>query len=255
MSDGGGFCELHGPYDPPHTTCPYCKLAEQQRHAYGPPPGSVDDPVMVAAPAEAADSAADDAFNGGLDGGDEMANSNLDDLQEAAQGTPPRPVNAVVTIPPDDSLNVGLDDDFIIETVEPDAGPDAGLTAIAPLSIPDEQIRAGDDSQPLPPLGWLVVKYPLKRRGTILPVRANQSIGREGDIRWDDSHLSRQHVRLTVEPPQDDPDSPPLFHLWPFGPTNPVFINGEEVRGATPLVENDEIRLGNTLFVFKVLTD
>jgi pSer/pThr/pTyr-binding forkhead associated (FHA) protein len=46
-----------------------------------------------------------------------------------------------------------------------------------------------------------------------------------------------------------------VFHLWPFGPTNPVYINGRQVRGATPLVENDEIRLGDTLFVFKVLAD
>ena len=45
-----------------------------------------------------------------------------------------------------------------------------------------------------------------------------------------------------------------IYHLWPFAPTNPVYINGRAIRGATPLQENDEIKLGNTLFVFKVLT-
>ncbi len=108
---------------------------------------------------------------------------------------------------------------------------------------------------PLTPLGWLVVKWPLARRGEIVPVRANQIIGREGDVRWDDPRLSRQHARVTLEPPHDDPQSTPVFHLWPFGTTNPVFINGQEIRGATPLRENDEIQLGETWFVFKLLPD
>jgi pSer/pThr/pTyr-binding forkhead associated (FHA) protein len=113
----------------------------------------------------------------------------------------------------------------------------------------------GDQLDPPPILAWLVVKEPRDRRGTMVQVQANQSIGREGDIRWNDPGLSRQHARLTLEPPEEDPGGFPVFHLWPFGPTNPVYINGRQIRGATPLHENDEIRLGDTLFVFKLLTD
>ena len=94
-----------------------------------------------------------------------------------------------------------------------------------------------------------------ERRGEIVRIKPNQSIGREADIRWDDPRLSRQHARLTLEPPEDDPDADPVFFLWPYAPTNPVYINGREIRGATPLHENDEIRLGDTLFGFKVLMD
>ncbi len=131
-------------------------------------------------------------------------------------------------------------------------------------AIPREEAEALEaapaDAAPQPeappaPLGWLVVKSPLARRGEIVPVRANQIIGREGDVRWDDPRLSRQHARVTLEPPHDDPEGAPVFHLWPFGTTNPVFINGQEIRGATPLRENDEIQLGDTLFVFKLLPD
>jgi pSer/pThr/pTyr-binding forkhead associated (FHA) protein len=104
-------------------------------------------------------------------------------------------------------------------------------------------------------LGWLVVKEPVERRGAILPIRANQIIGRSGDVQWDDPRMSRQHARLTYEPAPDQPDAPPVFHLWPFGPANPVYINDQEIRGATPLRENDVIRLGSTLFVFKLLVD
>lgn len=189
-ASGGGFCDRHGPFDPPHQTCPYCVLEEAQRRAYGPP-------------------------------GDHTARQGG---QSGASSSP-------VAAPPDSP----------------------GLTEV----IADEDAAAPPEAVPAPPapLGWLVVKKPLEKRGTVIPVRANQIIGREGDIRWEDPRLSRHHARLTLEPPPDAPEGAPVFHLWPFGTTNPVFINGQEIRGATPLHENDEIRLGDTLFVFKVLLD
>jgi hypothetical protein len=36
-------------------------------------------------------------------------------------------------------------------------------------------------------------------------VQANQIIGRNGDLQWDDPRLSRQHARLTLEPSEDAP--------------------------------------------------
>jgi hypothetical protein len=194
MSQGGGFCDKHGPYDPPHTICPYCAREYGQRRAYEPPD---DNPPS---PAGDSDEAADLAF--------------------------------------------------VRATVE--SGPD--LTEVAPRETADE-VPTTDDYGPPAPLAWLVIKRPLAQRGTIITLRGHEIIGREGDIQWDDPRLSRQHARLTLEPPADDPDSPPLFYLWPFGTTNPVIINGQEIRGATPLAENDEIHLGDTLFVFKVLLD
>lgn len=190
MAQGGGFCERHGPFDPPHRVCPYCVIEDEQRRLYGPPP-------EIAAPPAAL-----------------VASKSL--LQDA-----PAPED-------EDSY-----------------------TALAPQDEPE----ADESDAPATPLGWLVVKRPAGQRGTILTLAPNQSIGREGDIRWEDPGLSRQHARLTLEPPEGAPDAPPAYHLWPFAPTNPVFINGREIRGATPLRENDEIRLGNTLFVFKSLID
>lgn len=213
MSTGGGFCERHGPFDPPHTVCPFCQMEAQQRRAYGPPPATAP-----AAPRS----------TGTVPHAPEPA---------PAAGAAPRPP-AVVEKPG-----------------EPD---EASLTALAResevIAALEAENLAGIGAPPQP-LGWLIVRQPLEQRGTVLPVRANQIIGREGDVRWEDPGLSRQHARLTLEPLESAPDGPPVFHLWPFGPTNPVFVNGEPIRGATPLNENDEIRLGTTLFVFKVLPD
>jgi hypothetical protein len=187
MAEGGGFCDKHGPFDPPHQTCPYCAKEDEQRRAYGPP---------GAAPGE----------------------------------------------------DVGATG-FQRRTVQPDLRADV-TTVVPRLEV--AEVHHNPDHIPL---GWLVVKEPVERRGQVLPVRANQVIGRSGDVQWDDPRLSRQHARLTFEAPEETPDDPPVFHLWPFGPANPVYINGREIRGATPLHENDEIRLGGTLFVFKVLVD
>ncbi|MCD4686962.1 MAG: FHA domain-containing protein [Anaerolineae bacterium] len=264
MTNGGGFCERHGPFDPPYTSCPYCALESDERNAYGPPENTAPsashaEDAAVDAPAPA-------------------------DITSEPDATDPQPRDAAVDASaaeyldaadyvPDDAPGLSSDagddegDEFVLATYEPephaalDLDPDASnVTEIVPRREVLSEVREDDADADAEhePLAWLVVKQPAQQRGATLTVRANQSIGREGDVQWDDSRLSRQHAKLTFEPPPDaDPDSDaaPVFHIWPFGPTNPVFVNGEAIRGATPLHENDEITLGNTLFVFKVLLD
>ncbi len=221
MSQGGGFCALHGPFDPPYQECPYCVMDREQRRTFGPPFEAAVPAAGPANPAAAAVEAVPES--GGF-------------VRQTVE--PEVPQNAPQNAPQS----------------APQSAAGGNLTEMLPRRIPVEEPEAnGVDHTPL--LAWLVVKKPAEQRGVVLPVRANQIIGREGEVRWDDPRLSRQHARLTVEPRADAPDGPPVFHLWPFGTTNPVYINGQEIRGATPLVENDEIRLGDTLFVFKVLID
>ena len=67
----------------------------------------------------------------------------------------------------------------------PDAPPPEDVDGFTALAPQDEPEADGQDAPPAP-LGWLVVKRPIEQRGTILALAPNQSIGREGDIRWDD---------------------------------------------------------------------
>ncbi len=179
----------------------------------------------------------------------------LEEAQRRAYGPPAGtvPPPAQPSTPPE-----GERTNVVQSAAPPDEAP--ATTEAIPREQAEALEAAPADAAPKPdappaPLGWLVVKSPLARRGEIVPVRANQIIGREGDVRWDDPRLSRQHARVTLEPSHDAPEGAPVFHLWPFGTTNPVFINGQEIRGATPLRENDEIQLGDTLFIFKLLPD
>lgn len=213
---GGGFCERHGPFDPPHRTCPFCARESDQRRTFGPPQRTVP-----------------------------------------ASGSQPRPEPPAT--PPQEKTG---EDEFVRQTVEPDRETNVTEMVPRPEIESDGGVKLAGEME-RPPLGWLVIKDPLEKRGRTIPIQPNQTIGREGDIRWDDPRLSRLHARLTLELPRDwfdetsqnADDLKPVFYLWPFAPTNPVYINGQEVRGATALHENDEIRLGDTLLVFKLLMD
>lgn len=262
MSEGGGFCDKHGPFDPPHPTCPYCAHESDERRAFGPPDSTraSQSGQPPAPPAEP----------------ESLPEADRPGEDEAAADAAAADVAAADVAAADA-------DDFVRATVEPgDSGDPTDVTEMVsrPDFVPEEEMLQGPEP---PPLAWLIVREPVEQRGTVIPVRANQSIGREGDVRWNDPRLSRLHARLTFESPRDDaptvsenathtaleesisgeleavPALPPFsewsFYLWPFAPTNPIYINGREVRGATPLRENDEIRLGDTLFVFKTMID
>ena len=94
-------------------------------------------------------------------------------------------------------------------------------------------------------LGILWVKKGYKQ-GRLYKVRHGTTIGRKyGDILLDDPKVSKRHAKLTIEDGQ--------FVLWDFGSTNGTFVNGNRIREATILKENDVIRIGATEFSFKFL--
>jgi hypothetical protein len=184
---GGGFCDIHGPYDPPHTSCPYCAQGSSRPE----PPPALDDELPTEFPQQRRGAAA--APLGGEYGEDEEM------TQWPARRTP------------------DFDDDF----TEIDAPADTG------------------------PIAWLVIAEG-PRRGHVIKIQPGASIGRKGaDIVWNDPKISRMHARITLE----DED----FHIWDFGTANGTYVNGERIRAATLVRENDAIKMGDTTFVLKVL--
>jgi hypothetical protein len=96
-------------------------------------------------------------------------------------------------------------------------------------------------------LGILWVKNG-RRRGQIFPIQEGTIIGRtQGTILLDDPKVSQMHAKFTVEDDQ--------FVIWDFGSSNGTYVGGERIRAATPLKENDEIKIGDTVFVLKLLSD
>jgi hypothetical protein len=95
-------------------------------------------------------------------------------------------------------------------------------------------------------LGWLIVKEG-SLRGRTYEIKDGAVIGRDDQatlvIR--DPKISRMHARINIEDNH--------FVVWDFGSENGTHVNGERIRSATPVQENDTIKIGNTLFVLKTL--
>ena len=84
------------------------------------------------------------------------------------------------------------------------------------------------------------------RRGQIHRIKDGTVVGRsKADILLDEPKASSSHAKFTYEEEQ--------FNIWDFGTRNGTFVNGERIRAATALEENDEVKIGDTTFVLKVL--
>ncbi len=130
-----------------------------------------------------------------------------------------------------------VDHDFLDfeEGVETEVGP--------------EKRKGADETElefaPSSTLGMLWVLEG-RRRGYFYPIKHGTVIGRtEGDLILEDSKVSASHAKFTVEDDQ--------FIIWDFGSSNGTYVNGERIRGATTLQENDQVKIGDTVFVAKFL--
>jgi hypothetical protein len=84
------------------------------------------------------------------------------------------------------------------------------------------------------------------RRGRIYKIKDGAVLGRkDGDLVLDDAKVSNPHAKFVVE--NDD------FVIWDFGSKNGTFVNGERIRAATIIKENDTVKIGDSLFVLKIL--
>jgi len=84
------------------------------------------------------------------------------------------------------------------------------------------------------------------RRGRFYPIKDGTLIGRkQGDLILDDPKVSSSHAKFTME--KD------YFFVWDLGSGNGTYVNDRKIRSATKLAENDLIKIGETVFVVKLL--
>lgn len=94
-------------------------------------------------------------------------------------------------------------------------------------------------------LGWLIVKRGA-RRGHVFAIRSGSTIGRKGtDIVLNDPKVTRLHAKIAIHSEQ--------FVIVDVLSENGTYVNGKRIQGECPLNENDEVRVGDTLMVLKVL--
>lgn len=97
-------------------------------------------------------------------------------------------------------------------------------------------------------LAWLIqVEGDAAHTGFAFPLNENvTSIGRsaENDIMITDDTVSNQHSKVRIEEGK--------FIIYDLVTTNGTLVNGEAVHNRE-IKENDEIKIGDTLFVFKLV--
>ena len=94
-------------------------------------------------------------------------------------------------------------------------------------------------------LGWLIIKRG-GRRGQIFRLGKESIIGRTGaTIVLNDPKVSRSHAKIALRENQ--------FLIVDILSENGTFVNGERLQVERALAENDEIRVGDTVMVLKVL--
>jgi hypothetical protein len=133
--------------------------------------------------------------------------------------------------------------------------PQTGYSPYGGGSPGVNETMLGDEDQDISPMAFLIVKRPLLRRGFVHTIRAEiTKVGRhEGDIRLEtDLRVSNPHARIRRSTKDKGEDSYVLIDMDSKGGTH---VNGNRIEGRHVLIENDEVRIGEHVFVFKVLWD
>ncbi len=135
-------------------------------------------------------------------------------------------------------------------------GFEAQPAAVVPLfdeGRMDESIEPGDKAGVVMyPTGWLVIKSG-PGRGAAFPVmRGVSQIGRGSDqtiaLDFGDMAISRQHHAAIAYDPMTH-----QFHVGHGGKSNLVRLNGKPLLSTEPAGDGDEIQIGETTLVLKVL--
>ncbi len=120
---------------------------------------------------------------------------------------------------------------------------DEDPTVLGAVSHRSDQTELDEEETGLLGILWVMEG---QRRGRIYKISEGLIFGRnEGDLILFDPKVSSPHAKIMVENDQ--------FVLWDFASRNGTYVNGEKIRAATPLNENDTIKIGDTLFILKIM--
>jgi hypothetical protein len=207
------ICPEHGHYDASYGTCPHCSSRPLK------PQANLDEDDMLTDP-------------GGGGGGYQSSGYSDDDLPTQYGDEPGGYDDSEPPTEIPSGRNIfDADDEEITEL-----GRDRRSADVTEID---------DAVMPLGLLGILWVKEG-GRRGHMHKIKDGTTVGRDdGDVYLEDPKVSNPHAKFTIEDDQ--------FIVWDFGSKNGTYVNGDRIMAATPLEENDEIKMGDQIFVLKVL--
>lgn len=231
------FCEKHGPYPASAKVCPHCA---RERSDLPPAPTSLysDDVDVTQSPEIAASGYSDD---------DETVYPGKAGKHSAAYSPVSRVGEADETIPP--TRGRGRADDEDDEKTQAPVRKHGGSRFLDDDdNIEETRIRAKEQTGPL---GWLIVKssskYTNMRRGRIIEFRSGTIFGRssKAHVVINDEDVSALHAVVKIEEDK--------FFVADMASSNGTFVNGAKITGGVEIQQDDEITIGDTVFVLKTL--
>lgn len=118
----------------------------------------------------------------------------------------------------------------------------------------ETRLDTSDQPQVVQPLGLLIVKRPLERRGFAHHVRGSCTIGRRAGnvLLATDDLVSEYHAIIRLSDPME---GDPAFWIVDMNSLNGTKLNGVKIEGRCRLRDGDEIAIGRSVFVFMMLKD
>jgi hypothetical protein len=136
-------------------------------------------------------------------------------------------------------------EEFQEQRFEPVPEPTVPAPEMTPLPAPSRDTEYM--VKPTPPTAWLVYSQP-GLPGSHFPLRTGRNtIGRDRgrcQVTLNDPMVSNEHAAVVFEQGR--------FVLYDLAATNGTFLNGQRIQRQM-LYDGDEIRLGNSLLVFKIV--
>jgi hypothetical protein len=228
------FCEKHGPYPASAKGCPHCAM---ERGGLPPAPASLgNNDEYTQGPAAASPGYSDDdetilPGQRGKRGNTVTSGRGGNDADE--------------TVPPaQNSRGVAWDDNEKTQLPKHGRG-----RILDPQDDPEDRTVLYTAKAQAGLMGWLIVKSsPYFQRGKFIRVKPDTIFGRstsKADIPIDDEKVSARHAYIQVK---DD-----KFYVVNMSTSNGTFVNGTQITGEVEIQQDDEITMGDTVFVLKTL--
>lgn len=107
-------------------------------------------------------------------------------------------------------------------------------------------------SQAMQPIGYLIIRQPMRWRGAVAQVRSGSIIGQNPrcTVRLVEPAIANWHAQISLHATQNGRQQ---FSIRDLGSQSGTYVNGRRLSAPVWLQQDDIVRIGSYEFIFKTL--